>query len=147
MWRVLWAATVALIATGASVNAEETRAHGTAASGPVTVTGTLKLVIALTAGPAMPDGTPVSINVNINVGDAAYRNTSYVFTSSAVAGGRADVTIDVPYKWRLSSTSDVVDVSISANGNASAASDTYSYSTNFNVPSASTTTVRATGSI
>lgn len=120
-----------------------------APAGAVTVTGTLKITIALQAGPGLPDGTALSLLPSASVDDAIFNHSSNLFPPSIrVAGGKANATLTIPYKWLVASRKDLIRISVDVSGGSAKAFESTYFTKSIAIPANGTeTTVHFVGSI
>ena len=124
---------------------------GVAAASRIQVGGTLKVTVAVQTDKTIPDGTLMLFSASANVVDASYTNSHTVAGSAKISGGKAQVTLNIPYIWVVAAKTDTMSVSCSVSASVIAAEET-SYSTNFSSsmalpPNGAMTAVTLNGSL
>jgi hypothetical protein len=97
----------------------------------IQVSGTLKFVVSLTVSPTLPNGTQLTIAPQVTLFDDKYFNFSQISGTVKISGGKASLTLLLPYTWLVASTSDKVSVSIQVNGSSFKGDLSYSDASNF----------------
>jgi len=124
---------------------------GVAAASRIQVGGTVKLTVVVQTAKTIPDGTLMVFSAAANVVDTSYTNSHTVAGSAKIAGGKAQLTLNIPYIWVVAAKADTMSVSCNVSASVTGNQQT-SYSTSFSSsmklpPNGATTAVTLTGSI
>jgi len=122
-----------------------------AAASRIQVGGMLKVTVVVQTAKTIPDGTTMLFSASANVVDASYTNSHTVAGSAKIIGGKAQLTLDIPYIWVVAAKTDKMSVSCNVSANVTGNQQT-SYSTSVSSsmalpPNGATTAVTLNGSI
>lgn len=96
---------------------------------PIQVGGTLVINVSLVT--ALPNGATVTVSPFVQPVDKVYGDTSSTSGTGTVSGGKAKISLKIPYSWRVSSRNDKVTISVSVFSFLQQASFSYNDLTSF----------------
>jgi hypothetical protein len=116
------------------------------------LTGMLKVTIVVQTDKTIPDGTLMVFSTTATVQDQSYSNSHTVAGSAKLKGGKAQLTLGIPYIWVVASKTDKLSVGSFVSASVTGAVENTSYSTSFNSsialpPNGATTAVTLSGSL
>jgi hypothetical protein len=124
---------------------------GVPAASRTQLTGVLKLTVVVQTDKTIPDGTLLEFNAGANVVDQSFTNSHSVGGSAKISGGKAKVTLNIPYILVVASKTDTLSVSCGVSASV-IGNETVSYSTSFSTnialpPNGATTAVTLSGDL
>jgi hypothetical protein len=125
---------------------------GVSAVSRTQLTGVLKVTIIVQTDKTIPDGTLMVFSASATVQDQSYTNSHTVAGSAKLAGGKAQLTLNIPYICVVASKSDMLSVSSNVSANVTGAVENSSYNTSLNSsialpPNGATTAITLRGSL
>ena len=123
----------------------------TPATSRTQLSGVLKVTVVVQTDKTIPDGTLLEFSAAANVVDKSFTNSHSVGGSAKISGGRAQLTLNIPYILVVASKTDMLSVSCGVSASVIGAEET-SYSTSFSSsialpPNGATTNMTLSGDL